>query len=86
MAEKQGLLPIVNEAIGGAVQRDYHSQPNYTADLAQRLTTENPCIINFVSQMAANSSDPRGVAETALLVYKLLENQAEADIMHDKFE
>jgi len=51
----------------------------YVAGLLERLERENPCVAEFVSQMALRHGDPIAVSTAALLVYRLLESQAEAD-------
>lgn len=79
MSEKKGLLPIVNEEIGYSIQRDYARQSSYCADLVNRLQEDNPCVLRFIVQMSARSEDQKLVAETALLVYRLLESQAETN-------
>ncbi len=74
-----GLLPKVNEGTGKSVQRDYARDTLYSTKLVERLSTENPCILNFINEMSNHSKDPESVLETSLLVYRLLESQAEAD-------
>lgn len=79
MSEKKMLLPVVSEEVGFAIQAEYRQNKKYTQAIIVRLQEDNPCIVNFISQMALASKDPQYVAETAILVYRLLESQAEAD-------
>lgn len=81
MSDKKGLLPIVSEDTGHAVQAELlHSrQSEYVSELLERLQEDNPRIAEFVSRLANKCRDPTAVTYGSLLVYRLLESQAEAD-------
>jgi hypothetical protein len=84
MSDKKGLLPIVSDEIGYAIEAELIQghKDHYYGKLLKRLSEEdNPCIANFISKMSALSTDPGTTTSTALLVYRLLESQAEADRM-----
>jgi len=89
MSEKKGLLPVVTESIGSAVQAELLQQEGYITEMLKRLQEDNPCIANFISQVAMHSSSEKRVqqqiAYCGLLVYRLLESQAEADKMNQEF-
>lgn len=78
------FLPVVTEDVGFAVQAEVSQTPDndYMVDLIKRLQNENPCVINFISQLSIYSKDPLGASACGLLVYRLLESQAEADQMN----
>ena len=81
MAEK---LPKVTKETGFAVCRELEqeSDNNYVIRLLERLEDENPCVAEFVSRLAIQHDDPVGISTAALLVYRLLESQAEADSLN----
>lgn len=74
-------LPRVTKETGYAVCRELERADNndYVIHLLERLEEENPCIAEFVSRLSINHEDPVGISTAALLVYRLLESQAEAD-------
>lgn len=88
MSEKKGLLPVVKEEIGHAVQAEMlHSNgKTYEIKMLQRLARDdNPCIANFISAFAMGMETPEArdaAMYSGLLVYRMLESQAEADRMN----
>lgn len=76
-----GHLPRVTRETGYAVCRELEQEDNndYIIAMLARLETENPCVAEFVSRLAIQHDDPVGITTAALLVYRLLESQAEAD-------
>lgn len=76
-------LPRVTPEIGQAIRAELeHTAGNaYVATLLERLERENPCVAEFVSQMALQHEDPVTVSTAALLVYRLLESQLDADAL-----
>lgn len=79
-------LPLVTKETGYAVCRELEQDDDnsYVIRLLEQLEEENPCIAEFVSRLAIQHDDPVGVSTAALLVYKLLESQAEADALNDQ--
>ena len=82
----KGLLPKIKPEIISSVIRDYERDNLYFANLTQRLTNENPCILQFIDEMSDMSNNPKYVLETSLLVYRLLESQAEADKLNEDYK
>ena len=76
-------LPRVTKETGYAVCRELDRDDNneYVIALLKRLESENPCVAEFVSRLAIQHEDPVGISTAALLVYRLLESQAEADAL-----
>ncbi len=76
-----GHLPRVTRETGFAVCRELEQEDNndYIIAMLARLEAENPCVAEFVSRLAIQHDDPVGITTAALLVYRLLESQAEAD-------
>lgn len=74
-------LPRVTRETGYAVCRELEQEDNndYIIAMLARLEAENPCVAEFVSRLAIQHDDPVGITTAALLVYRLLESQAEAD-------
>lgn len=75
------LLPRVTRETGFAVCRELEQEDNndYIIAMLARLERVNPCVAEFVSRLAIQHDDPVGITTAALLVYRLLESQAEAD-------
>lgn len=74
-------LPRVTRETGYAVCRELEQEDNndYIISMLARLEAANPCVAEFVSRLAIQHDDPVGITTAALLVYRLLESQAEAD-------
>ena len=74
-------LPKVTPEIGQAIKAELERTAGneYVVKMLERLERENPCVAEFVSQMAMQHADPVTVSTAALLVYRLLESQADAD-------
>jgi len=87
MIDKKGLLPIVTEEVGYTIQAELKqsSKNDYIREMLERLQEDNPCVANFISKMSLSSDDATGTAYTALLTYRLLESQAEADRLNDEW-
>ncbi len=81
-------LPIVTKEIGFAVCAELEQEPGnrYIVRLLERLESENPCIAEFISRLAMQHPDPVSVSTSALLVYRLLESQIEADRLKRDFD
>ncbi len=89
MSDKKGLLPYVSEEIGFALQGEILEKPGneYVVEILQRLTEDNPHVANFIATMSLNSDgSPLHSAYLSILVYRLLESQADADKMKSELE
>jgi hypothetical protein len=77
------VLPSVTKETGYAVCRELERAAgnDYVIGLLERLEEENPCVAEFVSRLAIQHGDPVGITTAAVLVYRLLESQAEADAL-----
>ncbi len=54
-------------------------------ELLRRLRNTNPCIGRFIQQLASRHRESAEVYAAALVVYRLLESQDEADRMSEEF-
>ncbi len=81
-------MPIVTQEVGYAIRAEMEREPGnqYVVKLLEKLEAENPCIAEFISQLALQHDDPVAISTAALLVYRLLESQLEADDMRDQFK
>ena len=81
-------LPRVTKETGYAVCRELEQEEdnNYIIKLLERLEEENPCVAEFVSRLAIQHEDPVGISTAALLVYRLLESQVEADELKEQLQ
>ena len=82
------LLPTVTQETGYAVARELEraEHNDYVIGLLERVERENPCLAEFVSRLAIQHGDPVGISTAAMLVYRLLESQAEADSLRRQLE
>ena len=81
-------LPTVTKETGYAVCRELERKDNneYVIGLLEQLEEANPCVAEFVSRLAIQHDDPVGISTAAVLVYRLLESQAEADSLRKQLE
>ena len=79
-------LPRVTKETGYAVCRELEQEEanDYIIKLLEKLEEENPCVAEFVSRLAIQHEDPVGISTAALLVYRLLESQVEADELKEQ--
>jgi hypothetical protein len=80
-------LPLVSRDVAAAVRAELLATPGntYSADILGRLSTENPELAGFIALFAASQQNPTAVATGAILTYRLLESQLEADRMRREF-
>lgn len=80
-------MPTVSSAVGAAVLEELRSSDgnDFVLLLLQRLEAENPCLANFITHFALQQEDPLAVTMGALLTYRLIESQCEADTLNDEF-
>ena len=57
----------------------------YAARILDRLSRENPELASFIAVFAQSQPNPVGLATAAVLTYRLLESQLEADAMSRSF-
>ena len=81
-------LPTVTKETGYAVCRELEREDNndYVIRLLERVEEENPCVAEFVSRLAIQHDDPVAISTAAMLVYRLLESQAEADALRQQLD
>lgn len=80
-------LPVVTKETGYTVCRELERERenDYVISLLERLEAKNPCVAEFISRLAIQHEDPVGISTAALLVYRLLESQSEADSLTQQF-
>lgn len=81
-------LPIVKEEIGFAIQEEFRKSVDgdYICETLERMGKENPCVANFIAAYSLQFEEAiLPVMACAVLVYRLLESQAEADAMEKDF-
>lgn len=88
MSTNTPLLPVVTTDTGQAICRELESSEDnsYVVALLSRLERENPCIAEFISRLAIQHEDPMAVTTAAVLVYRLLESQCEANALRAHLE
>ncbi|OGF64365.1 hypothetical protein A2Z53_00565 [Candidatus Giovannonibacteria bacterium RIFCSPHIGHO2_02_42_15] len=73
------VLPKIDADTGPEIQKEYLENRDYIADVLRRMADENPLLADFIGLMSGNSSAQKEIAECVILVYRLLEKQAEKD-------
>lgn len=80
-------LPVVKPEIGGSLEREMIEKSNdlkYIKEQLRRLDVDNPTVAYFIRNFAKTTKDKVGAAYCGLIVYRLLESQAEANIMYQE--
>ncbi len=81
------LLPVVSPDIGGPLQKELpENDKAYIGEQLTRIADINPCVASFISTFCLESEDIAGCALCGIMVYRLLESQAEVDRMKDSFK
>jgi ribosomal protein S17E len=82
-------LPVVRQETRSALTGEFQDNPNLISDTYQRLMEEQPAlteqIAGYVTERAKNQTEARGMLETFVLTYRLLESQADAEGMSGMF-
>jgi len=80
-------LPTVTRDVAAAIRAELlASEGNeYAAGILQRLEQDNPELAQFIAVFAQTQTNPVGVATGAVLTYRLLESQLDADGMRKDF-
>jgi hypothetical protein len=81
-------LPVVTKETGLSVCRELEREEDndFIVRLLERLEAENPCVAEFVSRLAIQHEDPVAISTAALLVYRLLESQAESNALGEQIK
>lgn len=80
-------LPVVKPEIGCSLEREMmdviqeSDDINFVKDKLRRLDIINPTIARFIRDFAKTTEDKIGAAYCGIIVYRLLESQAEANQM-----
>ena len=80
-------LPVVSIETGNAILRELRgdSGGEQVHELLSRLEESNPCIARFINQLSARNPESAEIYAAALIVYRLLESQDEADRLKEEF-
>jgi hypothetical protein len=81
-------LPVVNPVIGAAIAQNMSKESDikYLKDSLRVLERTNPCIAWWIKNYSKSTKDKIGSAYCGLMVYKLLENQCEADNLAEEMK
>jgi phosphohistidine phosphatase SixA len=81
-------LPVVTKETGQAVCRELEREEDndFVVRLLHKLEQENPCVAELVSRLAIQHEDPLAISTAALVVYRLLESQAEANALSEQMK
>ena len=81
-------LPVVNPVIGAAIAQNMSKESDikYLKDSLRLLERTNPCIAWWIKNYSKSTKDKIGSAYFGLMVYKLLENQCEADNLAEEMK
>lgn len=79
-------LPVVRPEIGGGMAKDIVDKfdKSYLEEQLAMLDRDNPTIAFWIRTFSKRTDDKMGAAYCGLLVYKLLNSQAEANYMNEQ--
>jgi hypothetical protein len=80
-------LPAVTKDVAAAVRAELLASEgnDYAVAILQRLEKDNPELAQFIALFSQTQPNPAGVATGAVLVYRLLESQLDADGLNREF-
>ncbi len=84
----ENLLPFVTNEVGHSVAQSLDQgddKKNCEVQL-KRIKKTNPAVAEFIRRWSKTCKDKIGAMMCGILVYKLLESQAEADRMNKEYE
>lgn len=81
------FLPVVKPEIGGSLERELFDKFDVEYVKAQllKLETDNPTVARFIRKFSKTTNDRTGAALCGVVVYRMLESQAEANRMNAEF-
>ena len=83
---KDNYLPIDKPEITCSMEQDLlrHSDDSYVKEKLLHLKRKNPVVHAFLTAFSQASNDPIMTMFCGLIIYKMLESQAEADFMNSE--
>lgn len=78
-------LPVVKPEIGGSLQREisHRNDIEYVKEQLLKLDEQNPTISRFIKRFSKTTKDRLGAAFCGIVIYRMLESQAEANWMSE---
>lgn len=73
-------LPLISPETAKAVQMEVLDRKNFCDEEMKRIIKENPRIAHFITMMSDGSSDAKTIIACSLIICRLLEVQAEAEV------
>jgi len=85
---KENYLPRVRPEITCSMEQDlvHHSDKSYIKEKLGHLKKHNPVIYTFLKTFSKASHDPIMTMFSGLIIYKMLESQAEADFLNSELD
>lgn len=79
-------LPVVKPEITASIEREVCdiSDSTFIKKHLKRIRANNPTVAEFISRFAKETEDPVASAFCGILVYRLLESQAECNQMENE--
>ena len=83
----ENVLPVVQPETCFSVEHEIENFDDkvFIRRMLKRVMSKNPILGLWVKQYAKSSKDPKSTMICALVLYRLLESQEEADYMNDNF-
>lgn len=77
------FIPVVKPEVGYSLQKELFDKFDkaYMKEQLVKLDEENPVISAFIRKFSKTTDDPLGAAWCGLVVFKLLQSQAEVNRM-----
>lgn len=84
----ENYLPLLNAEIAGSMIRNISNNSDipYLKKQLKELKEINPLVAEWIYKFSVTTKDKIGAAYCGLMVYKLLNSQAEADKMNEELE
>lgn len=79
-------LPVVKPEITASIEREVSDISDYTfiKNNLKRIKANNPTVAEFIKRFSKETEDPVASAFCGILVYRLLESQAECNQMENE--
>jgi hypothetical protein len=81
------LLPVVQPDTCFSVEQECLNidDSQFVRKLYKKIKDKNPVVAMWIKNWAKKTIDPKGAAICALITYRLLESQEEADYLNELF-
>lgn len=83
---KKNFLPIVKPETCFSVEKNCFSSDDFLSKHLSEIRKKNPIVGMWIDRFSKTTEDKEGSVACAVIVYKLLESQEEANYLNSIFE